>query len=103
LAIFNIYCIVVKIVPSTVLRTSPEIRRNALAGTVGVEVGVMVGVGVGVCVIIGVMVGVMVGVGVGVGSGGIAVPWLEGDPLLTTLLKDNLLLVASLFALCRSL
>jgi hypothetical protein len=71
---------VVKIIPSIVLSTSPAMRRNALAGTVGVEVGVGVGVGVGV------IVGVGVGVMVGVGSGGIAEPWLEGDPLLTTLL-----------------
>jgi len=62
-----IYCIVVKIMLSIVLITSPAMIRNALAGTVGVEVGVTVGVGVGVLVIVGVGVGVLVAVGVGVG------------------------------------
>jgi hypothetical protein len=123
----NIYCIVVKIVLSIVLRTSPVIRRNALAGTVGVGVGVIVGVlvgvgvmvgvgvtvgvevrvivgvGVGVLVIVGVGVtvgvGVIVGVGVGVGPD---IFCAAGEPPFTTLLNDNLLLIDNRCCLARS-
>ena len=91
----NIYCIVVKIVLSIVLRTSPVIRRNALAGTVGV--GVLVGVGVMVGV--GVTVGVGVIVGVGVGSD---ILCAAGEPPFTTLLNDNLLLIDNRCCLARS-
>lgn len=64
----NIYCIVVKIISSIVLRISPAMIRNTLAGIVGVTVGV--GVIVGVTVGVGVLVGVTEGVGVGEGPAG---------------------------------